>query len=194
MITKHIIIAILVMVFSFPLDCSSRNNIVEDNDWAIKKITKNVIEFKNGKTVKTNLFELGHIKTIYSQNNTPFLILFGKSCDSCDENLSIFIHNPKKGDFDVRKSNRYIYPGNLFDFFSEKLLFSSRLFIGTCGFEVVNLIWEQSFFDDTNTAVKNYFVLSFNDDVLKETVYNDFNLNHNTLCYELEGKDFMSEP
>ncbi len=195
MIMKYLIFSMLLCFFSQPENCTFKSGAIQTGNWELEKISRNNLEFKNGIIVKTNLYDLTYIKTLYTNSGTPYLIMSGKSCEKCDENPSIFVHNPENGNFDVNEVNKYVYPGKLFDYLGGKIIFSSRLFIGNCSNENISLIWMQKFYTNTDSTIKeNFFVLSLLDEAIKESLYDNFILDENNFCIELEGKDFTSEP
>ena len=188
------LITVITFVILFLLSINQNDLKFQRNDWEINEITENVLKFNNGKMIETNLYNVGYVKTIYTNQKTPYLILSGNSCEKCDENISIYIHNPEKGNLDVTKSNKYIYPGNLYDYFDGKLIFSTKLFIGSCGKENESLIWSQYFHKNNNIIIKNFFVLTFSEEGIKESLFENFDFDEDSFCNQLEGKDFVSEP
>lgn len=107
------LITVITFVTLFLLSINQNDLKFQRNDWEINEITENVLKFNNGKMIETNLYNVGYVKTIYTNQKTPYLILSGKSCEKCDENISIYIHNPEKGNLYQIKSQFHTHPSGM---------------------------------------------------------------------------------
>jgi hypothetical protein len=137
-----------VILFGFIIIVSLSVPVFSHGDWIPQKIepTKqevasgftlsngSLVVFENGKRIWSDLINMQYIGQLSSDPDHPYLIFSGRGCDACDENIYIFILNPKDDSFrTASKTKRYIFPGNLYAFGpGKRLIRESRLFVGDC--------------------------------------------------------------
>ena len=183
----------------FSCNFSSRQIETENSNWGIKKIGMDTIFYNNGRTTKTNIYDLKYIGTLKTKRRSPYIVLSGKSCDDCDENISIFLFSSDNRVLNNTLYRKYSYPGKEYDYLEKNLLYESRVFFGNCQFDSIqSIIWYQKQY--TNSGIdSSIFIVQVIDDTLKseKIAYNkmkkkSFNLNKN--CKEIHGVDVSSEP
>ena len=92
------------------------------------KIVGQTIFLKNGKEVKTEIFELKFLGQIRADLNSTYLILSGRPCDFCDANVSIYIHSPSQEDKSLNKNSpSYSFPGKLYYYLDNSLILINSL-------------------------------------------------------------------
>ncbi|MFA6023588.1 MAG: hypothetical protein WC781_05860 [Candidatus Pacearchaeota archaeon] len=168
-------------------------------EWIFDKIVGQTIYFSNDKQFKIDLYDLKYIGQLQIKNKTPYFILAGRSCQDCDENISINIYSPYNG---LLKNNgmltRYSYPGKEYDYIDHKLLFESRMFYGNCFKKGENsVVWVQKQLNDENNFEANTFILEIVKDNIQETILkDDLSLLDELIknCNELSGIESVSEP
>ncbi|MCB0278898.1 MAG: hypothetical protein KDD94_05315 [Calditrichaeota bacterium] len=166
--------------------------------WKFKSIENQNIIFENGKKIETNLRELNYISSLYDENKTPFLILSGKECDSCDANISIFIKSP----IDSLIENKYSYPGKIYYWEDNSLISETRMFIGECLTNQKNMIiWYQKELNDENKWIESAYTVRIIDGKLVgrfEPVIPDIKETLKLLkakkCFEVDRLNQTSEP
>ena len=129
-----------------------------------KKIT-----FSNKESYTTNLYNLKYISQLATIKKIPYLVVEGRSCSDCDENLSIFIVSPSDGPMKPEsQQGRYIYPGDENDYATNKLVFESRMFYGNSLAGIGNcVVWYQK--DLNTTPQESFFIVSIKKDTIAET-------------------------
>lgn len=202
----------LILLSTFFVSCSSGNISNEVNNpvtqadsipqkevWKFEKVVGQTIYFSNAKQFKTNLYDLKYIGQLKTENKAPYLILSGRSCTDCDENISIYIHSPSDGQMKSEtEQSRYAYPGKEYDYMDKSLLFESRMFYGDClKGKGSCVIWVQKQLNEKGVFENNTFILEiFNDNLKETTIKNDALLKDllNNKCTELSGIEITSEP
>jgi hypothetical protein len=167
--------------------------------WYLEKIIEKTLYFKNNKTFRTNLYDLHYIGQLKAKHKAPFLVLSGRSCKECDENLSIFIHSPSDGAMKNEANQiRYSYPGKEFDYATNSLIFESRMFYGNCVSNKEDcIVWVQKKINNNGLFENSILTVQVNNDELKESIENVDSLNLRRFlpkCKELTGIDVTSEP
>ena len=153
--------------------------------------------FDNGKDYTTNLFDLKYITQLRGQKKELFLVLAGKDCNNCDENLSIFIISPSDGPMkSEEQQKRYQYPGDELDYVTQKLVFQSRMFYGNC---IENkgtcIVWYRK--DMSSSPQESFFIVSVKNNKIVET---ELPFSQNVLdriiknCNEVKGIQTTTEP
>jgi hypothetical protein len=172
---------------------------IPDSAWYFEKVIGQTLYFKNNKTFKTNLFDLHYIGQLKAKHKAPYLILSGRNCNECDENISIFIHSPSDGPMkNEAEQITYSYPGKEFDYATNKLIFESRMFYGDC---IVNtnecIVWVQKKLNDNGVFKNSTLTVEVNNDKLKESIESKDSITLKKLflkCKELPGINVTSEP
>ena len=173
--------------------------IVSKDDLSVVRAENSTIYFNNSETVEVDLYDLAYIGALKVNNTSEYAILSGRSCSDCDENISIYI-SPIKGIFagNSLKETRYTYPGKIYDYVDDKLVFQSRMFFGSC-FEPKNevVVWVQEYQDDRSNWVKDIYAVKIIEGDLvsgrmeyNEELVSQFELN----CTEYPGIDYYLEP
>ncbi|HTD98014.1 MAG TPA: hypothetical protein VK668_01955 [Mucilaginibacter sp.] len=167
--------------------------------WYYEKVDNQTVYFKYGKKFKTNLYDLHYIGQLQANHKSPFLILSGRSCNQCDENLSIFIWSPSDGPMKSEAEQvRYSYPGKEFDYETSKLTFESKMYYGNCFLkDSDNVVWVQKNIKANGKFESKIIRVQIEVDTIKESIFNIDTLNLKTQhynCNELPGIDVKSEP
>lgn len=175
------------------------DNTEKANVWYFKRIIGQTLYFKNNKRFKTNLYDIRYIGQLKTKHKDPFLILSGRSCDSCDANLSVYIYSPSDGPMKSEVNQAaYSYPGKVFDYANNKLIFDSRMFYGNCSTNDTScVVWTQKQLNDNGRFEYRIFTVKVDDDTLKESVKKVDSLiltKTSDRCRELPGIDVTSEP
>lgn len=203
------LIFIIIIILNFGCEVKNENvndlgnTIIKDSfnielkkNWDFSHVEDKKIMFKNGESYETNLFDLKYIGELSAKNKAPFLILSGRSCDSCDENISIFIQSPSDG-FMKKESEqpRYSYPGQEFDYATNDLIFESRMFLGKYAGFGPSIIWIQK--DLINKPQNSIMILFVKDNKLTHTYLPFQSQTVDEIiksCSELKGIKTTSEP
>jgi hypothetical protein len=169
-------------------------------EWQFEKVDGSTIFFKNGQKVKTTLFDLRYIGQLATKHKAPYLILSGRSCTACDENISIYIYSPSDGEMKSGgKQPRYSYPGKEMDYMTKELIFESKMYYGNClNPETPSVIWVDRTLNGKNWD-NSLFILSIeNDDIHEKEIKNENEikqlLSKVIKCKELPGTIMTSEP
>lgn len=172
---------------------SQQNTNERPIDWQFLKVEGKNIVFKDGGKFETNLYDLKYIGQLSAKNKAPFLILSGRSCTDCDENISLYIHSPSDGPMPNELNlPRYNYPGREYDYMTQKLVFESRMFYNDSG-----AFWVQKGMNDKGQIDSSIFSVEVNADTLREITEPFVQKKLDTLishCTELPGMNFSSEP
>jgi len=188
---RYILLILIVVIFLIII-VKPKQKLVFD------KIVDQAIYFSNGKQFETNLYDLKYIGQLQTKNKVPYLILSGRTCQECDENISIYVYSPSDGQMkNESERQRYSYPGKEFNYSNNKLVFESRMFYGKClSDDRDSVVWIQKELNNENKFEIKTFIIEVIEDKLKETIMDD-NLLINDLiknCNELPGIDIVSEP
>jgi hypothetical protein len=170
--------------------------VIESKLWKVKKIYGKNIYFENGKILTTNLYNLRYIGQLPAIAKAPFLILAGKDCKECDENLSIYIQSPSDGPL-KQKPVRYSYPGTEYDYENKDVNIECRFFYGKLTNGRYGALWIQNEKNESGKYNKSVFKVELIKDVLKESTSNYDSSTVNLLiksCKELPGIKTTSEP
>lgn len=120
---------ICFVLFCLPLNCMA----VSHSAWHVKEIQGSKIFFDHKPPLETHLYELKILGQIKNDRLSPYLILSGVECTECDANTNLYIHNPADGAMqDESLQVSYPYPGKVYDYESNQLLASNRVFLGKC--------------------------------------------------------------
>ena len=164
------------------------------------KIVGQTIFLKNGQEVKTEIFNLKFLGQIRDNLNSTYFILSGRPCDSCDANISIYIHSPLQKDKSLnKKSPSYSFPGKLTYYVDNSLIFESRAFFGEVLPDRYGIIWFQKERDDQKKLINSVFFVEIIKGKIVEKRQNESLVS--TLeqvkinkAFEIIGMDQTSEP
>ncbi|MBI2069148.1 MAG: hypothetical protein HYT79_00980 [Elusimicrobia bacterium] len=169
-----------------------------DVDCAPKAIEGGALVFKNGQRLVTPLRGLSFVGCLASKTKMPYLLLFGRECDECDDPGGLWLH-PLNDPWpeDSKKLRRFSYPGKSFDLNSDnKLMEKTRVFFGHCFqdgaegfilfsdyvFEKTKQVYWVKIDKSGNTTQKRYVKnLPDINKILQKVV--------NKTCHEIPGKD-----
>ena len=179
--------------------CPQIKNSVE---WIFDKVAAQTLQFKNGKSYSTDLYDLKYIGQIANNSKAPFLIFSGRECFECDANISIYIHSPANGHMNVQNGeNRYTFPGTEKDFENNRIISRCHAFYGQVLPGVKGVIWYQEELTTKNTWQKSTFLVNLTNGTKKETKSKGEEklkltqqLLAQGLCKEIKGIDITSEP
>ena len=181
------------------LNKSSESVQSNNNSWEVTAVKDKKIFFKNGKLLNTYLYDLKYIGQLSSYNKAPYIIMAGRSCENCDENISIYIHSPSDGEMKPHgKQIRYSHPGKELDAETNELIFESKMYFGNCLKKYPNsVIWTQKFLNDRDEWQKSIFIVQIDNDTLREiNIKNTSILDEikiGTACKEVEGVEMTGE-
>ena len=175
------------------------NIIALNNEWEVTKIQDKTLQFSNGKSFKTSLFDLKYIGQLKTRKKAPYLILSGRNCKDCDENISIYIWSPDDGEMKLGDQQpRYSYPGKEEDYLTNELVYENRMFYGNCLGEE-SCIWVQRSLGKNKTWENSVFMVQVQNDTLREIKLSESDklnelLSNVTKCSELPGTITTTEP
>jgi hypothetical protein len=158
------------------------------------------VNFKSGKVYETNLFEIEFIGQLQSTQKADFLILAGRQCEECDANISIYIHSPSDGPLqDEAYQPRYGFPGKVFYYEDNRLVYESRTFWGEVLPKRFGVIWFQKQLTDKNEWVESVFFAELlndkiEDKTVKATIDQLVDQVKKGTAWEIKGRDQTSEP
>ncbi len=165
-----------------------------------EKIVGQTIYLKNGKSIKTELFELKFIGQIKESKKSSYLILSGRPCDPCDANISIFIHSTSDGNLTLNNNSPfYSFPGKIKYYEDNSVISESKAFYGEVLPGRYGVIWFQSDLNDQNKWVKTVFFAEIMDGKLVENRKNEslsstLEQVKNKKAIEIDGIEQTSEP
>ena len=170
--------------------------------WSFKKVDSSRLLFSNAETIDTHLFELAYIGQVPMGNKAPLLIVSGRDCTGCDENLSLYMLSPSDGPLEVEDGkNRNLYPGTEKDYETGKWVYSARVFYGQVLKDTNGVIWYESRLLENGHRTKDVYLTWIDHGVQKDTLYNypgDLNqtleLCGKGLCKEIPGRQYSTEP
>ena len=194
----------LIILFSIIFLGNCKSQTMMKNDWESVKVKNQTLVFGNGVKFKTNLYDLKYIGYLNSGKEFPYFVFSGRTCQNCDENISIFIHSPSDGPIHKEtKLKRYLFPGRLYDMETGKLILESRAFIGNCLPEKSNIvIWYQNSLDELGKWKKSVYIVEVSGNKLEEYMITDslpdievtLKLVSKKICYEIPGLNQTTEP
>ncbi|SNZ01918.1 hypothetical protein [Flagellimonas pacifica] len=146
------------------------------------------------------------IGKIILPSNTWYL-LSGKSCEQCDENISIYLF-PKNREIlslenEINYDDRFGYPGKVYSYEDNTLIYESSTFFGKClqGFGDV-VVWIDRSIDESGEWIEGVYLIQILEDKAAESrpelSYSlleeiDKNIGEG-MCFEIEEIDQVSEP
>ena len=201
--SKQIFIAVLM--FSV-LACNTGQNTSTDNNkksWDFLKTNGSDLVFQDKSIINTRLYDMNYIETLKDSLGNSFIVLSGRTCKECDENISIFILNPEDTLRPLSELPKYSYPGKEYDYENNQLNFESRLFIGDYLNSICHsicLIWLQKFKNSSNELDSSMFIVDvFNGQLREREIKSQSqeysgNLQYLINCKEIKGIRTTSEP
>ena len=97
---------------------------------SVKKIDGSFLVLNDNSRFNSRLYEMKYLESLTDVNGSTYFVLSGRTCKECDENISIFLISPKDTLKPVPELSKYLYPGKVFDYENNKLVFESKLYIG----------------------------------------------------------------
>lgn len=154
------------------------------------------------KPIKTNLYDLTYIGTIYSrEGGLPYFLLSGKPCQNCLDDKIIYAIRPNNP-----KPTAFVYPGKILDPKNRSLLIESRAFFGKClaNRGDVFVVFQKERVDRKHNLQSSVYIAEAGRDHLEETLLERrLPTLHTTLqmvkrknCKEIEGRNrlMLSKP
>lgn len=194
------LIKYLLVIFIFILAIvfiNLKNNIFKQG-WVFDKIVDKTIYFSSGRQFNIDLYDMKYVGQLQTKNKSPYLILSGRDCYECDENISIYIYSPYSGLIKGKwVVNRYTYPGKEHDYEDNKILFESRMFYGSClKGRGDSIVWIRKEHNDKENFENSTYILEVANDDFKETILKNDSLLDEVIknCNELPGIDYFPEP
>ncbi len=148
------------------------------------------------------IYEQKLIKRVDSGRKS-WLIASGKPCDNCDANLSIYLIPIVNQNHTDTLFTSYVYPGKIYDYETDSLIFESRLYIGDC-FKVgqQKMVWLQKEKTNDGSWIESIYEIQFFENNFKESHIYDFEktrFNYATnlqteFCLEVPGIEQTSAP
>lgn len=185
------------------------NQIVEslskanNKDWSVKRVEGSKLLFKNGEEFDTKLYGLEYVGQVRAENKAPFLIYFGVDCIECDAEQALYIHSPDDGELLAEDGrNSYQFPGKLFDYETDSLLYEGRAFYGEVLKNKRGVIWYQNaYFEQNKSWKKSVFFVDLSSGGKVESFLEGNSQMEETLaffeiglCKEIEPYDQRSMP
>lgn len=154
-----------------------------------------------------NLYEKRLIGEIVLSEN-KWYIVSGRSCNNCDENISIYLFPENsqmvKSKKPIKVTDRFTHPGKVYHYTDKKLIYESSTFFGKCfdNFDNV-IIWvERGINDETNEWEESlYFIQLYNNTTIESWIDVELVLLKEIdkhiaegNCFEIEEINQISEP
>lgn len=188
--------------------CKSNKSLEVNNsnplnyEWNYKGIEGSKILFDKGRIYETNLFNLEYIGHITNENKDPFFIYSGVDCDSCDADISIYIHSPIDGALNVKSGqNRYGYPGKEYDLYTDSLIYEGQAYYGEVLPNIKGIIWYQKQLMENDIWISSIFLADVSSGSKIDTFLQDVGQLNQTLsllkagkCFEIAGHVYRSTP
>lgn len=171
--------------------------------WIFDKIEERKLLFKNNKGFDTKIYGLEYVGQIPVENKAPFLIFSGIDCMECDAEQALYIHSPDDGELLVEYGkNAYQFPGKLYDYETDSLLYEGRAFYGEVLKNKRGIIWYQKSLLDKDKGWKNsIFFVDLSSGMKKESFLEEKGQMEETialfekgLCKEIAAYDQHSMP
>ena len=176
----------------------------EIEPWKIERIDGKQIIFQNGDTLQTTLNDLEYLGQFSFKNDIPYLLLSGVDCDTCDAEISLYIHSPKDGHLLVKHGEKtYSLAGKLTDFMDGTLVYESRVFYGEVFPDTIGALWIQKELQMDNSFKESSYLLHIKDTIVWRGFLADDNDNilkrvefqkGKGLCKELSGRTGSTSP
>ena len=195
---------VLVMLLAL-LSCRGSNTntvgtVSESPLWLFHKVEGCCLVFKDHRRINTRLFEVRYIETL-NNNDAPYFVLSGRSCEHCDENVSVFILSPNDTLKTVSEYPKYSFPRKVYDYETHALVFESKLYLCNTNEKHSNsLVWLQKELNSRNRFDSSLFIVDVLNGVLRERKISSqtkgYFENAELLKYskEIEGIEVTSDP
>ena len=170
--------------------------------WTVKKVDSSRLLFSNAPTIDTHLFDLAYIGQVPMAEKAPLLIVSGRDCTGCDENVSLYMLSPSDGPLNVENgANRNKYPGTEKDNETGKWVYRSRVFYGQVLRDTNGVIWYESRALANGHQARDIFLSWIDKGKLKDTLFDRREDISQTLelcekgrCKEIPGIEYNTEP
>ncbi|MES2703807.1 MAG: hypothetical protein V4649_14295 [Bacteroidota bacterium] len=142
--------------------------------------------------MKTLLYDVQFITWLKKDDSLSFIVLSGRTCSDCDENLAIYVATITAS-CSIPKIQKYTYPGTEYNYEDNSISFDSRMFYSRYnGRQQSKLIWLQKEYKDGKIISDIAFIVDVINDSLRETktALQDKLPNYT----ELPGIDVTTEP
>lgn len=108
-------------------------------------IEDNILVMKDGKRIKTHLYELQYVGCLAPKSAKPYLILSGRECTECDDKTSLYVQ-PLEEASSKDQLKPHSYPGKVTDKNNgDQLMYEARVFYGQCFKDAQEgMIWFQN--------------------------------------------------
>jgi hypothetical protein len=170
--------------------------------WTVDKVDSGRLLFRNAPTIETHLHDLAYIGQVPIGKKAPLLILSGRDCAGCDENISLYMLSPSDGPLNVENgANRNKYPGTEKDYETGKWVYSSRVFYGQVLPDTNGVIWYESRLLDNDHQARDVYLSWIEHGIHKDTIFDRREDISQTLelcekgrCKEIPGIQYNTEP
>jgi hypothetical protein len=175
---------------------------IRHSAWSFSGIEGSKLLFDDGKTYETSLYHLDYIGQIVIDNKDPYFIYSGIDCDSCDADISIYIHSPSDGKLNIKNGqNRYGYPGREYDLYTDSLIYEGQAYYGEVLPSVKGIIWYQKTLKESRYWESSIFLVDISRGSKIDTFLQDKGQLKQTLslledkkCIEISGHEYRSTP
>jgi len=165
-----------------------------------QKISGKNIYLNDGSIIRTNICNLKFISTLTESKKSEFLIIAGKTCESTESSISIYILKPFNNQISINENcKRYTFPGRTFYYEDNSLIMESRTFYGEVLPGKHGVIWFQKELNDQNQWKESTFFVRIENGLLLESSYKipiniTLELLKQNKAFEIKGIDQTSEP
>jgi hypothetical protein len=175
---------------------------IKNSAWSFSGIEGSKLLFDNGRAYETSLFHLDYIGQILINNKDPYIIYSGIDCDSCDADISIYIHSPSDGKLIIKNGeNRYGYPGREYDLYTDSLVYEGQAYYGEVLPSVKGIIWYQKVLKESRNWESSIFLVDISNGLKIDTFLQDkgqlkltLSLLEEEKCIEISGHEYRSTP
>jgi len=134
-------IVLLTIIICSNINYANAVTLERKKIWTVLKTDKSKIIFIDKTSLETRLYGVKYYITMKDSNDMPYFVISGKTCEECDENVSIFIFNPNDTLSMVEKLSRYRFPGKQYDYEDRSNINECRLFILKDKSNRISLFW-----------------------------------------------------
>ena len=169
----------------------------------VKRVDGKFLVFIDNSRFDTRLYDMKYMESLIDNNGATYFVLSGRTCEGCDGNISIFLLSLKDSIKPLSEFPDYKYPGKVFYWENNELIFESKLFIGNCinnGEKTNKLIWVQRALNDNKKFDSLMFIVDIFNDKIRNTEIKPQNqeykknLQYLKNCKEIKGIERTSEP
>ena len=203
------IIIFLALLLIIACKNKSQNASVENKErntqktLSVKKVDGTFLVLNDNSRFNTRLYMMKYLESLTDVFGSTYFVLSGRTSNECDENISIFMVNSKDTLKPVSELSKYTYPGKVFNYENNKLIFESKLYIGNCinnGETSKSLIWLQQSKNKNNKIEDLMLIVDIFKGKIREryfkpqTIEYRGNLQNLKNCREIKGVEVSSEP